>query len=412
MSDQTVLIVGGGVAGGTTAAALREEGFDGEVVLVTDEPHLPYVRPPLSKDVLVGDAEPADAVLHEPAYWDGRDIEIRTGRTVVDLGRDVGSAVLDDETTIDWDRAVLATGASARPTPIDGDELSGAHTLRSPNDALAIRSELAAADRVAIVGASWIGLEVAAAARAHGCEVTVLALEDEPLQPVLGTEVGRAFRALHEQHGVDLRTGVRASSVIGDQRAEGVELEDDSTVDADVVVLGTGVRPAIGLAKVAALSLDGETGGVAVDASLRTSDERVLAIGDVAAHDHPNLGRIRVEHVEVARAHGRTAAKVLVGRDVVHDELPLFYSDQYDLGMEYVGHADPSTCDVVVRGELPERPFVAFYLDDDAVVRAGMHADEWAATDVIRELVGSPVDPDVLADTSVDLEALADAATS
>ena len=407
MSDETVLIVGGGMAGGTTAATLREEGFDGRITLVTDEPREPYTRPPLSKSVLAGEDEPDVTRLHEHAWWDGHDVEVRTGRTVVDLGLAAGSAVLDDDSEVAWDRVVLATGASPRPTPIDGEHLPGAHTLRDVDDALALRTALAAADRVAIVGSSWIGMEVAAAARGHDCEVTVLALEDQPLELVLGAEVGAAFRHLHEQHGVEIRGGVTATSVTGDETATGVRLDDGDTVTADVVVLGTGVRPNVGLAKRAGLALDAETGGVRTDASLVTSDERVLAVGDVAAHDHPRLGRLRVEHVEVARGHGRTAGRVLAGQDVVHDELPLFYTDQYDLGMEYVGHAAPD--DVVVRGDLPARPFVAFYLDGDTV-RAGVHADQWAATDVIRELVGEEVDRSVLADTDVALEDLPDAA--
>ncbi len=406
MTDQTVLIVGGGIAGGTAAASLRDEGFDGRVVVVTSEPRLPSTRPPLSKDVLTGDAEPQDTRLHEASFWEGRDIEVRTGRTVTDLGVDVGAALLDDGDEVAWDRLVLATGASPRPSPVDGAELDGAHTLRDADDALRLRTALEQADDVAVVGSSWIGLEVAAAARAHDCEVTVLSPDDEPLAAVLGTEVGAAFRALHEDHGVAFRQA-EVAGVAGEDRATGVTLTDGEVVDADVVVLGTGVRPNVALAKRAGLALDAETGGVRTDASLRTSDERVLALGDLAAHDHPRLGRLRVEHVEVARAHGHTAAKVLTGQDVVHDELPLFYSDQYDLGMEYVGHAAPD--DVVVRGDLPDRPFVAFYLDGD-VVRAGMHADEWDATAVIRDLVGREVDREVLADTSVELDDLVDRA--
>lgn len=402
MSDQTVLIVGGGVAGGSVAASLRNEGFDGRVVVATSEERLPYERPPLSKDVLLGEAEPAQATMHDPAYWDGRDIEVMTGATVTDLGLAAGVALLDGGREVVWDRLVLATGASARPTPIDGETRDGVFTLRDVGDSLSLRTALETSEHVVVVGSSWIGLEAAAAARAHDCDVTVFSPDEQPLSAVLGDEVGAAFRALHEDHGVTFRTA-EVTEIAGDGRATGVVLADGETVDADVVVLGTGVRPNIALAKRAGLALDAETGGVQVDESLVTSDERVLAIGDVASHEHPRLGRLRVEHVEVARSHGQTAAKVIAGKDVVHDELPLFFTDQYDLGMEYVGHASPE--DVVVRGDLPERPFVAFYLDGDTV-RAGMHADEWDATDVIRELVGQQVDREVLADTDVALEDL------
>ncbi len=409
MSDHTVLIVGGGVAGGTAAASLREEGFDGRVVLVTSEARLPYERPPLSKAVLTGDAEPESSFLHDSGWWQGHDVDVLLARSVTDLGLGSGVALLDGNGELPWDRLVLATGASARPTPIDGDDLAGVWTLRNVDDALTLRAALREDARVAVVGSSWIGLEVAAAARAHGAQVTVVAPDEQPLGAILGAEVGAAFRALHEEHGVTFRRG-EVAGVVGDDRANGVRLTDGDTVDADVVVLGTGVRPNVALAKRAGLDIDAETGGIAVDASLRTSDDRVFAVGDVAAHDHPRLGRLRVEHVEVARGHGRTVAKVIAGDDgAVHDDLPLFYSDQYDLGMEYVGHARPD--DVVVRGELPDRPFVAFYLDDD-VVRAGVHADEWDATDVIRELVGRRVDRAVLADTDVALEHLVEAATT
>ena len=401
MSDTTVLIVGGGVAGGTAAASLRDEGFTGRIVLVTSEARLPYERPPVSKALLSGDTTPDEVLLHEPGWWQEHDVEVLLARSVTELGVSTGTALLDGSAELSWDRLVLATGAAPRPTPIEGDDLPGAFTLRTVEDALALRAALADAEHVAVVGSSWIGLEVAAAARGMDVAVTVVSPDEQPLAAVLGTEVGSAFRALHEEHDVTFVTG-DVAAVRGDERATGVDLADGGVIDADLVVLGTGVHPNVALAKRAGLAIDEDSGGISVDAALRTSDERVFAIGDIAAHDHPRLGRLRVEHVEVARGHGQTVARVLAGDDdAVHDDLPLFYTDQYDLGMEYVGHASPDR--VVVRGDLPARPFVAFYLDEDDVLRAGMHADEWDATDVIRDLVGRRVDPDVLADTSVDL---------
>lgn len=407
MTDRTILVVGGGVAGGTAARALREEGFDGPLVLVTAEQHAPYERPPVSKGLLVGEVGPDATDVEEPSWWTEHDVELVLGRTVTSLDLEAGTATLDgaDAATLSWDDLVLATGATASPSPVPGSDLPGAFTLRTIEDSLALRDALAAATSVVVVGASWIGLEAAAAARAHDCEVTVVGREDEPLQAVLGREVGAAYRRLHEDQGVTFRTGVGVERVTGEDRASGVLLEGGEQLDADVVVLGTGVRPVTDIAEAAGLELDDELGGVRVDSQLRSSHPRVSVIGDVAAHDHPRLGRLRVEHVEVARGHGSTVARVLMGGDDVHDELPLFYSDQYDLGMEYVGHADPD--DVVVRGELPASPFVAFYLDDDDVVRAGTHADEWDATEVIRELVGRRVDRAVLADPDVALDELA-----
>lgn len=408
MSNHTVLIVGGGVAGGTAAASLREEGHDGRIVLVTSEARLPYERPPVSKALLTGQAEPGDALLHEPGWWQDHDVEVLLARSVTELGVSTGTALLDGSAPVDWDRLVIATGAATRPTPVEGDDLPGVFTLRTVDDALALRAALGGGSQVAVVGSSWVGLEVAAAARSLGRAVTVVSPDAEPLGAVLGDEVGAAFRALHEEHGVTFTSG-EVAEVVGGDRATGLRLADGTTVDADVVVLGTGVRPNVALAKRAGLAIDDVTGGISVDAALRTSDERVFAVGDVASHDHPRLGRLRVEHVEVARGHGRTVAKVVAGDDgAVHDDLPLFYSDQYDVGMEYVGHARPD--DVVVRGDVSTRPFVAFYLDGD-VVRAGMHVDEWNATDVIRSLVGKRVDRRVLADPDVALENLEQAAT-
>lgn len=401
----TVLIVGGGVAAGSTAASLREEGFEGDVVLVTSEPRPPHERPPLSKGLLAGDDDPSSTHLHPTSWWEARDVELRTGRTVVDLGTGAHEAVLDDGATIAWDRAVLATGASPEAPRIDGALQDGVHQLRTVDDALALRTALEAADRVAVVGASWIGTEVAAAARGHGCEVVLLASGPTPLSATLGPEVGRTYLDLHRDEGVDVRTDVRVARVTGDGRADGVVLEDGTSLDADLVVLGVGVTPSTGLATLSGIDVDD---GVTTDASLRTSVPDVLAVGDVASHDHPRLGRLRVEHVEVARAHGVTAAKVLTGQDVAHEELPLFYSDQYDLGMEYVGHA--RDWDRVVLRPGDGRAHVAFYLDEDDVVLAGTHADVWDATDVIRALVGRTVDPDVLGDPDVALEDLAERA--
>lgn len=399
-----VLVVGGGVAAGTVAGALREGGHTGPVVVVTDEPRLPYERPGLSKGVLAGDREPDELAVHDAAAWRGLDVEVRTGCSVVELGTDIGAAVLDDGSEVAWDRAVLATGASAVRPPFDGVDLDGVHVLRTVDHALALRTALAAAGRVVVVGASWIGTEVAAAARGHGCEVALVAPEQVPLATTLGSTVGRVFADLHREHGVELHLGRGVEGITGDARAEGVRLDDGTTLPADLVVLGTGVRPNVGLAERAGLAVDD---GVLVDAALRTSDPRVLAIGDVASHDHPRLGRLRVEHVEVARGQATTAAAVLLGREVVHDELPLFWSDQYDLGIEYVGHAGDGD-DVVVHGDLDAREFVALWLDDDDVVTAGMHADTWDATEHLRALVGRRVERSRVADGTVALEDLAD----
>lgn len=400
-TSTTVLIVGGGVAAGATASTLRDEGFTGRIVLVTDEPRPPYERPPLSKGVLTGDAELGDTAMQDDGWWDEHGVEVRTGRRVTDLGRDDRVAQLDDGSTIAWDRMVLATGASPSAVAIPGDDVRGVHHLRTADDALRLRGSLTDADHMVVVGGSWIGTEVAAAARQHGTAVTIVTPEETLLAGVLGADVGGLIEELHADNGVEVVRGREATRVVGAASASGVELDDGTTIDADAIVMGVGVTPNVELAVTAGLEADD---GILVDASLRTSDDRILAIGDVANHDHPRLGRIRAEHVEVARAHGQTAARVLLGEDVVHDELPLFYSDQFDVGLEYVGrHHD---AELIVRGDRDAREVVGLYVGADDVVQAGVHLDVWDATEKIRALIGTTVDRERLADESVPLDEL------
>lgn len=403
MDDErrAVLIVGGGVAAGACAAELRARDPDTRIVLVGSEPRPPYERPSLSKELLAGDVDVDDTYVHTPRWWASNDVELHSGRRVVDLGVDDHVATLDDGSRLGWDKVVLATGAHPVAPAIEGADLDGVHELRTLDQALALRSALATADHVAVVGASFIGSEVAAAARGHGCRVTMVDPAPTPLHATLGPVVGAAYAALHRDHGValELGAGKQVTRVTGDDRADGVELADGTRVHADVVVLGTGVAPAVDLAERAGIAVGD---GVLVDTMLRTSHHDVLAVGDVANHDHPLLGRVRAEHVEVARDHGRTAARVLCGEAVAHDDLPMFCSDQFDLGMEYLGHGG-DTDDPVVRGDLAGRAFVAFYLDGDDTVRAGTHANTWAATGVVRRLIGRRVDRGVLADGDVPL---------
>lgn len=379
-----IVIVGAGLAGAKAAEELRTQGYDGELTIVGAEPHGPYERPPLSKDLLLGNAEPDSVYVHPADWYAEHNIELVTGTSVtgVDLTArrvDLGSG------TLSYDRLLLTTGARPRHLPEVDD--SGAHVkyLRTIEDALALRDTLG--QRLLIVGGGWIGLEVAAAARAAEGTVTVLEAAPMPLAGVLGREVAEVFVDLHRGHGVDLKLGTTIAEIdhAGDQTT--VRLSDGSEVVVDLIVVGIGAVPNSDLADAAGLATDN---GVTVDERLRSSDPYVFAAGDVANHDHPLLGRVRVEHWDNAIEQGRHVARAMLGDDAAYTRQPYFFTDQYDLGMEYVGHVGADGYDDVrIRGDLAERVFTAFWIKDDTVA-AGMHAGDWDAIDQIREVVGGP----------------------
>lgn len=404
-APRTIVVVGAGLAGAKTVEALRDQGFDGSLTLVGAETHLPYERPPLSKGYLKGDDERDSFEVHDRAWYDEHDVTLRLGETVTALDLDAGT-VTTDHGELPFDAVVLATGSEPRRLDLPGADLDGLLTLRTVDDSERLREAFTDGARVVVVGGGWIGLETAAAARERGAEVTVLLPEDVPLERVLGAELGGMVAGLHREHGVDLRTGVQVTGFRGDGRVDGVELADGSVVPADVVVLGVGAAPRTALAEAAGLAVDG---GVLVDAALRTSDPRVLAVGDIAAEDHPTLGgRVRVEHWATALNQPATAAATLLGQDASYDELPYFFSDQYDLGLEYLGHADPSSDELVVRGDLDGRELIAFWLRDGRVV-AGANVNVWDVVEDVKALIrsGAQVDPARLADPDVPLSDLA-----
>lgn len=404
-APRTIVVVGAGLAGAKTVEALREKGFDGSLTLVGAETHLPYERPPLSKGYLKGDDERDSFEVHDRAWYDEHDVVLRLGETVTALELDAGT-VTTDAGELPFDAVVLATGSEPRRLDLPGADLEGLLTLRTVDDSERLRAAFTDGARVVVVGGGWIGLETAAAARERGAEVTVLVPEDVPLERVLGAELGGMFAGLHREHGVDLRTGVQVTGFRGDGRVDGVELGDGTVVPADVVVLGVGAAPRTELAQAAGLAVDG---GVLVDAALRTSDPRVLAVGDIAAEDHPTLeDRVRVEHWATALNQPATAAATLLGQDASYDELPYFFSDQYDLGMEYLGHTDPSSDELVVRGDLAGRELIAFWLRDGRVV-AGTNVNVWDVVDDVKALIrsGAQVDRARLADPDVPLSELA-----
>jgi NADPH-dependent 2,4-dienoyl-CoA reductase/sulfur reductase-like enzyme len=390
----SVVVVGGGVAAGTAVTALRENGYGGRVVLVAAEDHLPYERPPLSKGYLLGDDPIETVYLHDHAWYADHDVELRLGEAVEAVDR-ASRTVRTAAAELRYDQLVLATGAQPRHLRVADESGRPVSYLRTIEDSQHLRAALGEASRVAIVGAGWIGLEVAAAARAAGAEVTVHEVAELPLLAVLGPEVAQVFADVHRAHGVDLRLGA------------GVTAAD--LQDADHVVVGIGAAPVTALAEAAGLPVDD---GVLVDATLRTSDPAVFAIGDVANVDHPVLGRrVRVEHWQTAIDHGTAVGRTLAGHETPVTALPYFFTDQYDLGMEYVGAPGPAGYDrVVVRGDTREPHFTAFWLRQGLVV-AGMHVNVWEAIEPIRALVGRTADPERLADTSVELDELAGDAT-
>jgi 3-phenylpropionate/trans-cinnamate dioxygenase ferredoxin reductase subunit len=407
--DTSYVIVGASLAGAKAAETLRAEGFTGPIVLVGTEHELPYERPPLSKDYLLGKAE-RDSIFVHPAQWYAdNNIDLRTGVTVTEIDRAAHAVVLADGTRIGYGKLLLTTGSSPRRLTIEGADLSGVHYLRSVGDSDRLKAAFGEGVRVAVIGAGWIGLETAAAARNAGADVTVLEMAELPLLRVLGREVAAVFADLHREHGVDLRFGIQVAAITGEGgKATGVRLGDGSTVPADIVVVGIGVTPNVELAQAAGLKVDN---GVRVDAGLCSSDPHIYAAGDVASAYHPVLGQhIRVEHWSNALNQGPAAGKSMLGQDIAYDRVPYFFTDQYDLGMEYSGYVEPDGyARVVFRGDVPGREFIAFWLDGADRVLAGMNVNVWDVTDPIQALVRAarPVDPEALADPSADLGSLA-----
>ena len=404
-SDRTLLIIGASLAGAKAAEGARTTGYDGRIVLVGAEPERPYERPPLSKDVLRGEKDSETARVHDEGYYDEHGVELLTGRTVEALDLSAGQARLDGGETLGFTTAVLATGAEPRRLPLPGADLYGVHYLRTRTDSLRLGDAIRAGGRVAVVGAGWIGSEVAASARQLGAEVVLIDPEPVPLRRVLGDEVGEMFRSLHADHGVALRLGTGVTELQGTGRVANVVLGDGRVEPADVVVIGVGVTPRVALATDAGLKVDN---GVVVDEFLETSAPGVYAAGDVASAWHPHYqGHLRVEHWANALNQGLAAGANAAGERTAYTRLPYFFSDQYDLGLEYVGYSRPGD-DLVVRGSLEDRELVAFW-HRDGVVSAAMNVNVWDVVDDLKAIVaaGARQDPARLADPEVPLADLA-----
>jgi len=407
------VIVGASLAGGRAAEVLREEGFTGRVVLVGEETEPPYERPPLSKGYLAGRDPRSQAYLHEPGWWEDQGIDVMLGRRATMLDAAAHTVTLDGVEELRYDKLLLATGSRVRTLDVPGHELRNVRYLRTMDEAEALRDQFErGVRRLVVVGAGWIGLEVAAAGVGYGARVTVVEMDALPLRRVLGDEVAAIFRDLHASHGVDFRFGVSVREFRGEGEVTAAILDDGSELPADLVVVGAGIRPNTELAVAAGLDVDD---GVVTDSALRTSDPDIYACGDVAAFPSTVAGRrIRVEHWANAYDGGPAAARAMLGREVVYDPMPFFFTDQYDLGMEFSGWFAPGGYDRVVfrgdptliDGKVPE--YMVFWLDGSSRVLAGMNVNVWDVADQIQSLIRSrkPVDLARLADSSVPLDQL------
>jgi 3-phenylpropionate/trans-cinnamate dioxygenase ferredoxin reductase component len=382
---RTFVIAGAGMAGGKAALTLREEGFDGAVVLVGAEPHAPYERPPLSKDHLRGESAFEAALVAPAEAYAEQGIELITGTEAVSLESGEQRLGLSDGRALAYDRLLIATGADPRRPPIPGAELEGVHLLRTVDDSAALRAAIEAGGPLAIVGGGWIGCEVAASARQLGVEVTLVEQAQRPLERVLGPELGDFFADVHRTHGVRLITGAGVAAIEGAGRVERLRLADGTTADAAAVLIAVGVAPATALAESGGLETDD---GVVADELLRTSAPGVFAAGDVASAAHPRYGRrIRVEHWANALEQGPAAARAMLDRGAPYDALPYFFTDQYDVGMEYVGlHGQRDR--VVIQGTVGTDGFRAFWAGPDGRITAGLHVNDWDAIEPIKRLVG------------------------
>ncbi|HEX4016310.1 MAG TPA: FAD-dependent oxidoreductase [Frankiaceae bacterium] len=403
-SNSTLLIIGGGLAGAKAAAGAREAGFEGRIVIVGEESHDPYERPPLSKEILRAEKASDSSRVNDSGHYAEHSVELITGDAVTSLDAGAKRAQLASGTSISFDAAVLATGAAPRKLTLPGADLAGVHYLRTIEDSVALHDAITKASRVAVIGAGWIGSEVAASARQLGADVVLIEPLPAPLHRVLGTEVGSVFSQLHTDHGVAMRLGVGVAKLEGGSAVERVVLEDGRVEAADVVVAGVGVTPRIELAEAAGLTIDN---GVVVDQNLQSNAPGIFAAGDIANAFHPHYQQhIRIEHWANALNQGAAAGANASGDPTPYTRLPYFFSDQYDLGLEYVGYASADD-EVVIRGDAGKREFIAFY-HRGGIVTAAMNVNIWDVVDDLRAIItaGKRVDVAKMADPSVPLSEL------
>lgn len=408
------MIVGASLAGAKAAEALREYGFDGRVVLIGEEPQRPYLRPPLSKAYLRGDANLDDVYVHPASFYEANDIELRTATTVTAVRPGSSEVVCANGEPLRYDRLLLTTGARARRLPVPGAQLDGIYQLRTLADADRLREHLGRGETLVVVGGGWIGTEVAASAREAGLEVTIIDPGEVPLERVLGGRVGSIYRDIHLDHGVTLLAETRVERFEGHRSVERVHTADGRSISCDLVVVGVGADPRTELADETGIEVDN---GIVTDEFLQTAVPGVFAAGDVANTRHPVLGQLRVEHWANALNQAPVAARNMLGgvnngdrvldHPIPYERVPYFYSDQYDVGMEYSGYAT-GWDDVVLRGDVEGRRFIAFWLKERRIL-AAMNVNVWDVTDQLQALIRSRlrVDPARLADPDIALTDLA-----
>ncbi|MFC5337323.1 NAD(P)/FAD-dependent oxidoreductase [Leucobacter denitrificans] len=402
-----IVIIGGGLAGGRAARTVRELGYAGDVTILAAEPHFPYERPPLSKEVLQGKHEPDSVYLKPDDWYAEQRIDVRTGVRVSAIHTDTHEVSTESGERLAYDKLVIATGSRARVLDIEGADLAGVHTLRTVDESTELHDLLKSGDRrVVVIGSGWIGMEVAASARSLGNEVTVVARGSVPLSAALGNTLGTEFQRLHESHGVKFVMNAAVDRIAGDGRVKGVVVNGE-TIPADLVVVGVGAEPNTELATAAGIEVDD---GILTDDSFRTSAADVFAIGDVANVQHPVAGRrLRSEHWSNALNQGKAVARALTGETVSYDEIPYFYTDQFELGMELSGYPHlMKDAKIVVRGDLAANEYIAFWVREGSVV-AGMNVNIWDVNEAVQQLIRSKhtIDESRLADTNSTLEELA-----
>jgi 3-phenylpropionate/trans-cinnamate dioxygenase ferredoxin reductase subunit len=403
-AKQTFVIVGASLTGAKAAEELRKQGFDGRVVLIGDEPENPYERPPLTKDYLRGESPREKTFVHEPGFYEQNEIELHSAVKVTAIEPATRAVSVDGDAQFVYDRLLIATGAQPRELEIAGAGLDGVHHLRTLADCDVLKARLESGGKVIVVGAGWIGAEFAASARLAGLDVTIIEPTAVPLERVLGAELGTFYGDVHKAHGVQLRTETGVEAFEGQGSVTSVRTSDGRSIACDFVVVGVGVVPRTGLAEAAGATIEN---GIVVDEGLATSLPDVFAAGDVANAWHPFFGqRIRVEHWANALNQGPAAALSMLGQDVSYDRLPYFFSDQYDVGMEYSGYAEEWD-EIVYRGALKDGAFVAFWLKDQRVI-AGMNVNVWDVNEDVQKLIRSrqQIDTAALRDTETPLTEL------
>jgi 3-phenylpropionate/trans-cinnamate dioxygenase ferredoxin reductase component len=404
MPAQTFVILGASLTGAKAAEELRNQGFDGRIILIGDEQELPYERPPLTKDYLRGESSREKSRVHAEGFYADHEIELITGARVTAFEPAAKLVLVDGAPGPTYDRLLIATGAEPRTLDLPGADLEGVHYLRTLADCDALRERLDTSGKVVVIGAGWIGAEFAASARQRGLEVTVVEPGAVPLERVLGKELGGFYGGVHRGHGVELHANTGVEAFEGKGSVASVRTSDGQSIACDFVVIGVGVVPRIGLAEAAGAKIEN---GIVVDQQLRTTIPGVFAAGDVANAWHPFFRRqIRVEHWANALNQGPAAARAMLDQAVRYDRLPYFFSDQYDVGMEYSGYAIESD-EIVYRGSVADGEFIAFWLKDRRVT-AGMNVNVWDVNEDVQALIrsGQEIDPATLRDEDTPLASL------